>query len=327
MTLSGTDHTVPLTYGEDLLEVQIERNGEAVCNRVTVAGWDPLRIDRRIGETTESRVEPPLSSSISPEALGGSGRRYLTGRTASTNQHLDAAAQAELDRCTAYETVLRGIADGDTRLQPGTSVDVVGIAPELEGRFVLSTVAHSIDGERGFVSEISSAVPPALSPSDGVIATLGTVSRVDDPEAVGRVKVLLSAYGDIESPWLHVISPGAGTDKGLAAVPDVDDTVLLLCSDRKPEDAIVLGGLYGMDGPVDSGVDGNTVQRYMFRTPSGQQIQLDEENHSVSLTDSTGSRIDLSPDRVYLHAATDLEIEAPGQSIIIRGQNIDFQRG
>lgn len=325
-TLEGTDRPVALELGSSLLEVQIERNGEAICRRVTAAGWDPLRVEGRSGESTQPREGRSIAADISPEALGGSGRLYLTGHTAPDNRHLDAMAQAELDRRVAYETVLRGVADGDPRLQPGTPVEVTGVAPALEGRYVLTSTVHEIDGERGFVSEISSAVPPPVQCSRGTLATLGVVTRVNDPKNLGRIKVTFPAYDDLETQWLHVVSPGAGAEKGLMTVPDIDDTVLVLCSDRDPGQGVVLGGLYGMGGPIDSGVEGNAVRRYTFRTPGGHRIQLDDENQTIRLEDSSGSRIELSPERLYLHATADLEMEAPGQSVIIRGQNIDFQQ-
>ena len=47
---------------------------------------------------------------------------------------------------------------------------------------------------------------------------------------------------------MHVLTPGAGKGKGLIALPDVGDRVLILCSHQDPGQGIVLGGLYGMDG-------------------------------------------------------------------------------
>jgi hypothetical protein len=37
--------------------------------------------------------------------------------------------------------------------------------------------------------------------------------------------------------------------------------------------------------------------------------------------------LELGPDRLWLHANTPLEMEAPGQAIVIRGRSIDFQQG
>ena len=68
------------------------------------------------------------------------------------------------------------------------------------------------------------------------------------------------------------------------------------------------------------------VRRYTFRTPNGQRIRLDDARATIRVQNSGGSYVDLSPSRVLVHAAGDLELEAPGHSVVIRGQAIDFER-
>lgn len=159
------------------------------------------------------------------------------------------------------------------------------------------------------------------------MAALGEVTRVDDPEGVGRVRVSLPAYGDVETDWMQVLAAGAGRDKGLMILPDVGDRVLVLFSHGDPGQGVVLGALYGMQGPHDSGVEGTAVRRYTLLTPGGQEIELDDAGDRIRMADSTGSFVELSPEKVRLHAAVDLEMEAPGRSVTIRGDKIDFERG
>jgi hypothetical protein len=47
----------------------------------------------------------------------------------------------------------------------------------------------------------------------------------------------------------------------------------------------------------------------------------------IRLENSDGSFVELSPEKVTVHAARDLQIEAPGKAIVIRGSTIDFQKG
>ena len=140
-----------------------------------------------------------------------------------------------------------------------------------------------------------------------------------------------------------MVVPGAGSDKGIIALPDVDDRVLVLLVNGDPAQAVVLGGLYGPQAPPDAGVEDGAVRRYTLVTPGGQRVQLDDAQETVRvensngdflqlspdevrLGDSNGSLIELTPSRCYIHAAARLEIEAPGQSVVIRGQSIDFER-
>jgi phage baseplate assembly protein gpV len=123
-----------------------------------------------------------------------------------------------------------------------------------------------------------------------------------------------------------VLTPGAGSGKGLVTLPDVGDQVLLLFPQGDPATGLVLGGLYGVGAPPDTGMENGVVARYTLLTPGGQRVQLDDARKLLRVENSLGSYVELSPDQVVLHAATDLLIEAPGQKIVIQGQAIDFRR-
>jgi phage baseplate assembly protein gpV len=110
-------------------------------------------------------------------------------------------------------------------------------------------------------------------------------------------------------------------------IPDVGDRVLVLCAHGDPAQGVVLGGLFGPKGLPEDVLDGGAVRRFTMRSPRGQVIRLDDSDRSLRLENSEGSFVELLPDKVRLHAATDLEIEAPGRSIVIRGAKIDFQSG
>jgi hypothetical protein len=89
---------------------------------------------------------------------------------------------------------------------------------------------------------------------------------------------------------------------------------------------VVLGGLFaGGDGP-DFGVVDGKVQRYSWRTREGQILELDEAEHRIRLTIPNGSAITLGQDRLTIRSATDLEIAAPGRTIVIKAKAVDFQR-
>jgi hypothetical protein len=85
--------------------------------------------------------------------------------------------------------------------------------------------------------------------------------------------------------------------------------------------------LYGVNGPPDYGIDGGVIRRRTLFTPAGHKLQLDDQRGSIVLEHANGSRLELAPDKVALHASGDLAIDAPGGAIVIRGATIDFQRG
>jgi uncharacterized protein involved in type VI secretion and phage assembly len=326
ITLNGLGDPVSLKLGESLLEASIEVNGDPACRTVSASGWDAQGVEAHDGRAGSARVGRQIRAEAPPELLGGSGTRYIVGEALQDDRHAEALAQSELDRRSAREVTLWGIAAGDPRLRPGTPVNVDGIDANVAGRYVLASVIHTVDDRMGFVSEISTT-PPASGPrSEGASLTLGKVTQVNDPEELGRVKLSLPTFGDVETDWMEVLCVAAGQGKGLVALPDVGDQVLVAFSHEDPGQGIVLGNLYGKTSPPDPGVDGSAVKRYILRTPGGGYVQFDDGHNIVRVQDQQGSYLELSRDTVLLHAVAALEIEAPGKPVTIRGQTIDFER-
>ena len=173
---------------------------------------------------------------------------------------------------------------------------------------------------------------------------MGVVSDISDPESLGRVRVTLPGYADLESEWLEVLSPGAGKNKGLVTLPEIGDRVLTLLTRNDPAQGVVVGGLYGSDGPPDSGIEDGKVRRFTLTTPGGQRLQLDDTDKRARLENSGNNHLELKPGRarirndgncyvelvgkrIKVHAEEMLELEAPGGSVVIRGEAIDFVKG
>jgi uncharacterized protein involved in type VI secretion and phage assembly len=329
VTLEGIGSDVELKLGESLLEARIEVNTEVTCQSVSTTGWDPLRVEQHEGKASEPRVGRGIDVQVEATKVGGTGEHILIDEVLANDLQADAIAQAELDVRTAKDVTLWAVAEGNAELRPGTPVKIQNVARPLAGRYVLTSVDHSFDSVKGFISTISSAPPAPSKRSRATGAALGIVTQVDDPEGYGRVQVKLPTYNNVESDWLGVMTPGAGLGKGLLALPDVDDTVLVLFIDGNPAQGVVLGGLYGMltREEWDWGVEGSAVKRYTLRTPGGQRVRLDDAKQILRVENSDGSYIQMSPDKVMLHAQRDMDIEAPGRTLTIRAKKVDFQHG
>jgi phage protein D/phage baseplate assembly protein gpV len=329
MTLKGVGEDITLKLGDGLLEVRIEVNGDSACRSVSTTGWDPLRVEQHQGKASEARIGIGIDAGLDPGDVGGTGERTIIDATISDDLQAEALAQGELDLRAAREVTLRGVAEGDPKLRPGTPVKIENVAPSLAGRYVLTSVDHTFDSVRGFVSTISTEPPSSPEPKRDPVAALGIVTQVDDPEGFGRVRVKLPTYRDIETDWMGVVTPGAGVGKGLLALPDVQDTVLVLLPSGDPANGVVLGGLYGMltRDEWDWGVDKSAVKRYTLRTPGGQRVRLDDSKNTIRLENSDGSYMEMSPEKVTLHSQRDLQIEAPGKNLVIKADKVDFQRG
>jgi len=327
LTLEGDGDSVELTVGEELLEACVELNGEQAARSVSAVGWNPLRAEAHQAEASSPRTGREIGAEVAPSDVGGTGEVSLFGEYASDEAHVAALAQAELDARAAGEVTFWGVAEGDPQLRAGTPVELSGLRDELDGRYVLTDVTHTVDGTRGYLTELSSVPPVVRRRRTAAAAALGEVKSVDDPDGRGRVRVSFPAHGDVESDWLGVVVPGAGGDRGIVALPDVGDHVLVAFAHEDPATGVVVGGLYGAGGPPDPGVAEAAVRRFSMRTSGGQWITLDDENSKLRLEDVTGSSVELSPDQVKVHAAVDLTIEAPGRAVVVRAKTVDFEQG
>lgn len=325
ITLEGMGEPVPLKLGESLLEARVEVNADSLFRSVSASAWDPQRIESRQGRAAEARSGRNVAVRVSPVNFG-TAERILTNETAQDDTQAEAFAQAELDRRVAKLVTVSAIAEGDVRLQPGARVEIEGLAQGFTGTYVLTSVTHTVDRDKGFISEISSVPPPAPERDKAASATLGIVTRINDPDSLGRVQVALPAFSNVETEWMNVLAAGAGSKKGLVALPDVGDQVLVLFFGGDPAEGIVLGGIYGTHVPPDWGIESGAVRGYTFLTPGGQKLWLDDSGKRLHLENSDGSYIELAPEKVRLHSKTDLEVEAPGHSVVFRGSTVDFQK-
>jgi phage baseplate assembly protein gpV/phage protein D len=315
-----------LRLGRELLEARVESNGDSVCREVRAFGWDPSHFTWHQSEASYPAIRRETGVRMEPRNLGGSGERTLANQTSPDTEHASALAQAELDSRVARELVFTGTALGDPELYPGRAISVSRMAAALDGTYVLTSVRHVVNRESGFVSEISTEPPPRRPRDNGFFAAPATVSRVNDPENLGRIQVSLPTCGDLETDWLCVLSAGAGASKGLMALPDVGDQVIVLVSSENPALGLVLGSVYGSGGFPDSGIEAGVVARYTLLTPGGQRLRMDDSRNSIRFENKEGSFIELLPHQVKVHAATDMVFEAPGRNLVIQAEKIDFRR-
>ena len=345
LSLDGLEDTaIALALGHSLVEAEVDVNADGACREVETLAWDPWLATPRSGQATRARSGREVNAEADPAATGGEPRRILAGRALQDDREAEALAQAELDRRTANEVVFTGVANGNPALRPGARVEVRGLAPAVSGRYVLTQAVHRIDRRHGYLSELDTAVPVSTPSARLSQVSYGVVNDVADPAGLGRVRVTLPGFADVLSAWLEVLLPAAGRDKGIIALPDVGDHVLVLFADGDPAQGVVLGGLYGEQTPPDdAGVMAGAVKQYVLRTPAGQRVCLDDDARSVRIENEGGEFVEMNPDglqagdrngsllsleagQVRLHAATDLDIAAPGRAITIRGRSIDFER-
>jgi len=151
-TLEGTGDSVSLELGTDLLEARVEINADKICRSVSTTGWNALRVENFSGFANSVRNGRNIGAEVADTNFGKDFERIITDENVTDELEAIALSQAELDWRAAQEVILRGVAEGNPQLQPGTQVELEGIAPDLNGSYVLTSVNHIIDSAKGFVS-------------------------------------------------------------------------------------------------------------------------------------------------------------------------------
>ena len=154
------------------------------------------------------------------------------------------------------------------------------------------------------------------------------VTDNQDPDGLGRIRVAVCTVDggcDIESDWIPVLSPFAGNESGIFALPEVEDVVAAMFFDSTFSDGIILGALYNenllppkteenSDGDLND--DGNNNLHFV-RSRSGLRIILDdtdgEEKIQLLNTDAkTRFEILVGDELINIETDKDIHIGADG---------------
>ncbi|TQS43384.1 phage baseplate assembly protein V [Cryptosporangium phraense] len=312
ITLAGHGIPIALELGGNLGQLSVEENLDAPLPGDTALGWNAQRAETHVGTAEPARTQDPGNV------------RTLVNQLAGTPEEIGAVAAAVHDVRTASVLVATGVADGDPNLRAGARVTVRGAPVTVPGPLTLTEVTHTIDA-RGYLCAFTTRPPERPDRPEPASVTLGAVTDVQDPDGLVRVRVRLPAFGDLDAGWLPVVCPGAGGGRGIVALPDVGDTVLVVLPGGEPSAGLVLGSLFGSLRPPDPGIRDGRVARWSLTTATGQSVVLDDADGSLRLDTGAGSYLQLGPDRSILHAATDLVLEAPGHGMTIRAGTVDFE--
>lgn len=307
----------------------------AVAHRPGVArqAWDIGS-----GSVTGSQDKTALDPGLAQQGRTDSG----AGGLAPDKAAAQVQAQAAQRRADHAAQGVRLKVLGDIGLGLGAHIVVADRDRRLNVPMPVAASTLTLDGETGLQTEVSTDLPPVPKGIAGQSLWPATVTSVADPEQLGRVQVTLDTGQEVKTGWLRVVLPGAGADRGLVALPDRGDRVVLLQTGATPDEAVVLGGVIGPKRR-EMGVDGRGIGQMMWTSADGQTITLDDSDHALTIRARHGATLHLSPDetriahrngshvtmtgsKTVLHSKTDLTLEAPGQKMVIGARSVDFQK-
>ena len=140
---------------------------------------------------------------------------------------------------------------------------------------------------------------------------IARVTDNNDPKGLGRVRVqfIWQVAKKLQTPWIRVVQPHAGTDKGFYFIPEIGEEVLVDFEDQNAERPFVVGSNY--NGKEYSPFHNTNNDIKAIQTRSGVKIKINDAEGSIYLEDKGGNKVFLDGSgNIKLSSLTSVSIDS-----------------
>ncbi|MBV8258014.1 MAG: VgrG-related protein, partial [Actinobacteria bacterium] len=304
-----------LVLGANLISFRPRITAAEQVTSVEARGWDAAQ--KQAVTATAQAATKSAALTLTPSSLAGTvsaGTYVAVAEPHATADEAQVAADAIAERIGSAAIEAEGVATGSPSLRAGEAVSISGVNATFDGDYVLSGTRHVFDDtgyttefvisgrqERSLLGLTSAGAtndgPAALASLPGVV--IGLVTDVGDEENQGRVKVKLPALSeDYTTDWARVAYVGAGSDRGLLMIPEVDDEVVVAFAHGDLRRPLVIGSLYnGQDKPKDASdaVSDGEVKKRTWTSRAGHKIEISDgdDDGGITIETSSGEKLQL----------------------------------
>jgi uncharacterized protein involved in type VI secretion and phage assembly len=310
----GGGETVELEWPKTLISFNPRVTAVQQVKSVSLTAHDPK---------TKQKIEKTTTYSPSMQvAQIGLDRPAVTTNFADAKVHIatepahtvgeaEAVTKALMEKLANGYVAAEGVAFGNTKIKAGTMIQVKGVGEKFSGKYRIASATHVLRGGGSYMTTFANSPSHTIlgmvggangsGPDFASGLVLGIVTNNNDPDDMGRVRVMIPALGkdtsskDAEGWWARIASVSAGKERGLMMLPVVGEEVLLGFEHGDITRPYVLGSLFnGKDTP---GTD-----------------LLQEKNGSFALK---------SDEKAYIETKKDLTIKSAGKMIVEVTQDVE----
>ncbi len=331
-----------LTLAQQVKEVEV-RSWDRKQKRLIVAVGMPSSSVPKIGAANMASKDKTYPTS-----------KFIEGRVPVVNQkdaeRLSKALAAQIGSSFAEA---EGLALGDPDLMPGVSVKIADIGKRFGGEYTVSSTRHmylgtgydtqfTVEGTQPQqVADLVAGTTRRSSQWQGAIPALVTDNL--DPEKMNRVKVKFPTLTeDHTSEWAPVVAVGAGANRGIEWLPEVNDEVLVLFEAGDINHPYVIGAMWnGKDSPVEPQASSNgKISIRTMKSRVGHVLRMIDEDkgalkkgiqivdgtgqYKIIIDTTTGKITIVSAGEIAIEAATNLSLSARA-NVEIKGLNVNVQ--
>ncbi len=360
-----------LKWHESLLEFHPRLTSLEQPTEFTVRGWDPKAKQAVIGTKKKGETRLKIGEKRDGGALAQEAFHleapWLVADTPVRKQSVaEKMAQAVADSFSDRFVVADGACQGNPNVIAGASLELEAVGKRFSGTYFVTNAVHHFTLSQGYRTEftVSGRRPSTLLgllrhdtervPTRGLV--VGIVTNNDDPDGWGRVKVKYPWLSDDqEGDWARIVCLGAGPERGMEFIPEVNDEVLVGFELGDIQHPYVLGGLWnGKDAPPKKSKEivkgGKVTERIirsrlghvivlndsddkpslMLKTKSGHTVLLDDTSggEKIRIVDKTGSNtmtIDSAANSLTIQIVGDVKIKAGANMTLEASANLELK--
>ena len=330
---------VELMEGEDVFDYELKMEIQPQGFSTTV--YDP----KQSADYTVDSASQQVQSSENPFqqfAINASEKAYNVSPTnhylQNPNNQIDIQRSVEREKRKRQNLVYMEATSNNPELQIGTVVKMMAWMPGhntfKSGRvpvesYKIISISHTFADGEGYTNSFVGipkdlSVPADYNENDYPKADIqhATVTDNKDPLKMGRIRVQFvwqKPYNQ-QTPWIQIIQPHAGADKGTYINPEIGETVLVAFQGGNAEYPVVLGTAYNGGEIAAYYTEGNDIK--VIQTRSGTKIIFNdaEGQGSILIEDPSGNKM-------FMDGEGNIKVNAPNNFSVKAGKDIILQAG
>jgi phage protein D/phage baseplate assembly protein gpV len=299
--------------------------------RISSAGLAGIQVIRGYNqELAQTIVSFAMAGDLNPEnlveRLGSAGLDLLTslGRRALHEPAVKSPADAAVLAKSILQQIMEGLYEGTGScigmpgLRAGLYVTIEGVGKRFSGVYRLRKVTHTLDdsGYRtsfdisqqqgsNLLGRLRKPLQEERKPNKqerlpavmvGVVRNNKESTASPTRTALGAVQVHIPGLSEHdESTWAPCVFSMAGKDRGMFALPAVNDQVLIAFENGDRARPYVIGSLWNNQQTPPATIDGTGVTSIVLRDKNGSEIRLDDKG-SIVIETKAGSSVTLAKD-------------------------------
>jgi type VI secretion system secreted protein VgrG len=286
-----TGESLPLTLDEDVHDINL--TARAVKSPEVNAGFDVYKGEVINGQHAASSK----SSGLIAACLKAGEKAFGTDQTtthfsdAVTPDLLKGMSQLRHQAAAASTVFLSGLSY-DSKIKLAGKIKLQDERKRSSGEYLITQIHHTCSTPENYQNSFIAIpaeceVPPYTNPNvfPACKPQPALVVNNEDKDGLDRIKVHFPWQANGEStPWLHVLTPHAGKDKGIRFLPEVDEEVLVGFVDNNAEKPYVMGAVHTERNK--SGDDHAKNNLKVIGTKTGRRFEVNDEDGYLSLADN-----------------------------------------